>query len=147
MLMNIAIGAFMIIVTTMIHAEGMVLVMRAVRVREAQRQSMDHRSRVYRIGGVVLIMFLVAVLEIAAWATLFIVLNSIDGIEQALYFSAVTFTTLGYGDIVLDERWRLLASFEAANGIIMFGWSTAIVIAAVQRVYIGERPASPGRND
>lgn len=146
MLINIAIGAFMIIITTMIHAEGMVLVMRAVRVRVARQQSMGHRSRVYRVSGVVLIMFLVAVLEVAAWATLFLLLDSIEGIEQALYFSAVTFTTLGYGDIVLDERWRLLASFEAANGIIMFGWSTAIVIAAVQRVYLGEKPGSPTRN-
>ena len=39
---------------------------------------------------------------------------------------------------MLDERWRLLASFEAANGIIMFGWSTAIVVAAVQRIYFSE---------
>jgi hypothetical protein len=51
----------------------------------------------------------------------------------------VTFTTLGYGDIVLDERWRLLASFEAATGIIMFGWTTAIVLAAVQSTYFGKK--------
>ena len=49
----------------------------------------------------------------------------------------VTYTTLGYGDVVLIERWRLLSSFEATNGIIMFGWTTAIVIAAVQRIYFG----------
>ena len=54
----------------------------------------------------------------------------------------VTFTTLGYGEIVLDEQWPLLASFEAANGIIMFGWTTAIVIAAVQRVYFGDAKKS-----
>ena len=47
----------------------------------------------------------------------------------------VTYTTLGYGDIVLHERWRVLASFEAANGIIMFGWTTAIVMAVIRQVY------------
>ena len=47
----------------------------------------------------------------------------------------VTFTTLGYGDVLLDENWQLLASFEAANGMIMFGWTTAIIIAVVQRVH------------
>ena len=55
--------------------------------------------------------------------------------EAALYFSMVTFTTLGYGDVLLDERWRLMAAFEAANGIIIFGLSTAVVVAVVQRVY------------
>ena len=71
-------------------------------------------------------------------------MNAIQGFERALYFSMVTFTTLGYGDIVLHERWRLLASSEAANGVIMFSWTTAIVIAAVQRVYFSEEPERHG---
>ena len=50
-------------------------------------------------------------------------------------FMVITLTTLGYGDIVLTEQWRLLAAIEAANGIIMFGWSTALVIAVVQRTF------------
>ena len=49
---------------------------------------------------------------------------------------------LGYGEIVLDERWRLLASFEAANGIIMFGWTTAVVVAVVHRVYFVDKGKS-----
>ena len=68
------------------------------------------------------------------------VLEAIQGFENAFYFSMVTYTTLGCGDIVLDERWRLLSSFEAANGIIMFGWTTAIVIYVVQRVYATGKP-------
>lgn len=51
-----------------------------------------------------------------------------------MYFSMVTFTTLGYGDITLGGDWRLLASFEAANGIIMFGWTTALIVAYLQRM-------------
>ena len=53
----------------------------------------------------------------------------------------MTFTTLGFGDITLDENWRLVSSFEAANGLLMFGWSTALIFAAVQWVYAGrQRP-------
>lgn len=51
----------------------------------------------------------------------------------------VTFTTLGYGDIVLGQSWRLLASFHAATGIIMFGWTTAILMTVVQHSYFGRK--------
>jgi len=60
--------------------------------------------------------------------------GAIEQLESALYFSMVTFTTLGYGDVTLSTDWRLLASFEAANGIMMFGWSTTLVAAFIQRL-------------
>jgi hypothetical protein len=47
----------------------------------------------------------------------------------------VTYTTLGYGDVLLDENWRVPASYQAVNGIIMFGWTTAIIIYAIRQVY------------
>jgi hypothetical protein len=92
----------------------------------------------YSVAGVVLLMFLVSIIEVLVWSVTYLWLGAIDGLEQATYFSMVTFTTLGYGEIVLDEQWRLLASFEAANGIIMFGWTTAIVLATVQRIYFNK---------
>jgi len=60
--------------------------------------------------------------------------DAIEQLETALYFSMVTFTTLGYGDVTMSPDWRLLASFEAANGIIMFGWTTALIAAVIQRL-------------
>ena len=54
--------------------------------------------------------------------------------ETAHYFSTVTYTTLGYGDVTLEPAWRLLAAFQAANGTIMFGWTTAIVMAVIHRM-------------
>jgi len=56
--------------------------------------------------------------------------------EEALYFSLVTYSTLGYGDVILSDSHRLLGAFEAANGVIMLGWSTAIVVAALQKIYL-----------
>ena len=79
-------------------------------------------------------MFLAAVIEVVIWAATYLWLDAIDELEKAVYFSMVTFSTLGYGEIVLSESWRLLASFEAANGIIMFGWTTALIFAVVQRM-------------
>ncbi|MGD8543189.1 MAG: potassium channel family protein [Desulfobacteraceae bacterium] len=138
MLRNVLTGALMIIATTGIHAEGMRWAMRFFRLRGAHGDLESQRKRIYVIGGVVLIMFLVSVVEVTVWAGVYLLIGAIEGLEAALYFSTVTFTTLGYGDMVLSDQWRLLSAFEAANGIIMFGWSTAIVIAAVQRVYFSE---------
>jgi hypothetical protein len=135
MLMNILIAAFIIIATVVIHAEAMMLAVRLIRKEEGGLREKLRQAHLYRVSGIVLLMFLASLIEVLVWAIAYLALNAIEGFEQAFYFSMVTFTTLGYGDIVLQERWRLLASFEAANGIILFGWTTAIVIAVVHRVY------------
>ena len=70
------------------------------------------------------------------WATIYLLTGSLSDLGDALYFSTVTFTTLGYGDIVLSERWQLLSSFEAVNGIILFGISTAFAFAVMRRIFI-----------
>ena len=49
-------------------------------------------------------------------------------------------TTLGYGDVTLSDQWRLLSSFQAANGTIMFGWTTALIVAAVHKLYLRVDP-------
>ena len=61
--------------------------------------------------------------------------GAFDDMEPALYFTTVSYTTLGYGDVTLGPDHRQLAAIYAANGIIMFGWTTALVFAVVQRVY------------
>jgi hypothetical protein len=135
MLSNIAIGAILILFTTAVHAGGMHLALRSIRLQLTGVETRLHLNRVLRVGRVVLIMYFVAIVEVLVWSAAYLALGSVEGFEKAIYFSAVTFTTLGYGDVVLDGSRRLLSSLEAINGIIMFGWSTAIVIAALQRVY------------
>ena len=87
------------------------------------------------ISAIVLVMFLASIIEAVIWAISYLALDVIQSTEQAFYVSMLTFTTLGYGDIIISDSWRLLASLEAANGIIIFGWSTAIVVTAVQKLY------------
>lgn len=62
------------------------------------------------------------------WASVFLLLDAIATLEASLYFSVVTFTTLGYGDITLPPQWRLLASLTAVNGLIIFGLNTAFLV-------------------
>ncbi len=86
------------------------------------------------LSMVMLTMLLSNFLQMVLWAGLFRLLGEFDSASAALYFSGVTFATLGYGDVVLSPEWRLLGPLEAANGILMFGVSTAVMTAAVMDV-------------
>ena len=86
------------------------------------------------LAAVMLIMTVGSLFQVAIWAALFILLGEFDRAEASLYYSAVNFSTLGYGDIVMSDRWRLLGPLEAFNGILMFGVSTALMSATVNRV-------------
>ena len=138
MLLNLSIAALMMVITTAIHTLGMIIAV--CPLMSSTKLQVLHLTPVHfqQVGRVVLLMFFASVIEVMVWALVYLLLGAIEGFEKAAYFSMVTYTSLGYGDIVLDERWRLLASFEAVNGIIMFGWTTAIVIAVVQRVYFNK---------
>jgi hypothetical protein len=72
--------------------------------------------------------------EIALWAVLFVVCGEFPAFGTAFYHSAVNFTTLGYGDVIMTPSWRLLGPLEAANGVLMFGVSTAMIFAVIQRL-------------
>jgi hypothetical protein len=127
---KIAICVLLIVLTTTIHAWAMVFAIRAIRWTHVPKS-----WHVYRVSIVVLVMATAAILETLCWALTYIWVGAIDGLRKALYFSTVTYTTLGYGDVVLEPAWQLVAAFTSINGIIMFGWSTAIVIAAIQNIY------------
>lgn len=135
MLLNIAIACCLFLGTTVIHGAGMMLAFRVMQFEKSHHTKRIRLSRIIRISSIVILMFLVSVAEVLLWTVVYIGLEAIQEFETGLYFSMVTFTTLGYGDIFLDEKWRLLASFEAANGIMMFGWTTSIVIAVVTHVF------------
>jgi len=140
MLLNIVVAAALMVATTAIHGGGMMLAIGTMRGKGGPLRQRLEQTRIYWVGGIILLMFLVSLVEVLVWAFTYVALDAIQGFENAFYFSMVTFTTLGYGDVVAHERWHLLASFEAANGIILFGWTTAIVFAVVQRIYFRQGP-------
>jgi Ion channel len=73
-------------------------------------------------------------IQIALWAVAFLMVGEISTFEKALYCSAENYTALGYGDIILSERWRLLGPLEAINGLLLFGLSTAMMFAVLSRL-------------
>jgi len=73
-------------------------------------------------------------IETWLWALMFLLLGVFDALEPAVYFALISFTTLGFGDIILDPEWRLLSGIAAANGLILFGVSTAFLIEVMRRL-------------
>ncbi len=80
--------------------------------------------------------FLAHLVEIALWAKVFLLCGEFRDFGTACYHSAVNYTTLGYGDIIMSPAWRLLGPLEAADGALMFGVSTAMVFAVTQRLLV-----------
>ena len=135
MIVQILLGSAMIILTTVIQGGFTVAAVEMLRRRISRKVAKSNLHTTLMLSCFVLWLFLATILEVWAWAVLYLMIDVTQSVEEAAYFSTVTFTTLGYGDITLDEQWRLLSSFEGANGLLMFGWSTALIFAAVQRVY------------
>ena len=86
---------------------------------------------------ITLVMAAAHLVEIVLWAIAFQASSEFSTFEKAFCFSAQNYTTLGYGDIVLSDRWRLLGPLEAINGLLLFGLSTAVMFAALSRLVSG----------
>jgi len=84
--------------------------------------------------GVHLILLAALLAQVAVWAGGFLLCGALPDFATAFYHSAVNFTTLGYGDIVMPSGWRLLGPLEAANGVLMFGLSASAMFAVTNRL-------------
>jgi hypothetical protein len=85
-----------------------------------------------RLAGWIVFLHLI---EITSWALLYEWKGAMVDLQSALYFSAVTYTTTGYGDLVLPPEWRLVGAVEALTGILMCGWSTGFFFVVVSRMF------------
>jgi hypothetical protein len=86
------------------------------------------------ISVVIFFVFVAHLIEIALWAVLFVMCGEFPEFATAYYHSFVNYTSLGYGDVIMTPLWRLLGPLEAANGALMFGVSTAIIFAVIERL-------------
>ena len=117
-------------VCVIVHATGISSALGMARPRLEGRPF--ERERLFiRLAGWVILCHLV---EIAIWAFFYEWRSAMPDLASALYFSAVTYTTTGYGDLVLPPDWRLVGGVEALTGILMCGWSTGFFFAVVSRI-------------
>ena len=96
------------------------------------------------LGTAMLALLATALVQIALWATAFVLCGEFSDFEDTFYHSAVNFTTLGYGDIVMSRRWRLLGPLEAVNGSLMLGLSAALLFTVLGQVAESRPPRLAG---
>jgi hypothetical protein len=115
-----------------IHAYGVTFALRWLKGHDTlPRQGLWPWVFVRLAGGIVLL----HVVEITLWAFVYDLGRAMPDMQSALYFSAVTYTTTGYGDLVLPPDWRLVGAIEALTGILMCGWSTGFFFAVANRMH------------
>lgn len=135
MLENLLLAGTLIVVCVLIHFGGLLLLMRALRLSAAR---VRRNNNMMGHAGVTLaiIVGLLAILSVEIWiyALTYLAIGAIPDLKTALYFSVTTFSTVGYGDVVLHEHWRLFGSTEAVTGLIMFGWSTAFLFSIMSHM-------------
>ena len=123
-------------VTVVIHSVGtMALTGRAAEVW------IPRKERRGRLGAELLLALFVSLLlmlhlgETVVWAFFFVLVGGMPDLASAAYFSLTSYTTVGYGDVLLPEPWRLLGPLESAVGVLMLGWSTGILVAVIGTIY------------
>ncbi|HEY6488078.1 MAG TPA: ion channel [Terracidiphilus sp.] len=134
-LLPMVVGSIAALCTILIHS---VALGASVRLFRRERRLGLVGSRVWvNLGIFVLtisIAFVAHLAEIALWAALFVLCGEFKSVELAYYHSAVNYTTLGYGDLIMTPSWKLLGPLEAADGALMFGVSTAMIFTIAQRL-------------
>jgi hypothetical protein len=123
-------------VTVIMHGVGTVAV--TGRVAGLLAGGTERRGRLgmeLLLAQLVGLLLLLHLAEAVVWALFFVLVGGLPDLESAAYFSLTSYTTVGYGDMVLPARWRLLGPLEAAVGVLMLGWSTGILVAVIGVTY------------
>lgn len=153
MLRIIAVGIMMVGATVMFHATGTIWWNMSLHRKLPQHKGkMQSWDTLYALASTAVVLLLLLFSEAVLWAGLYFVLADETGLrpfQNALYFSLETFTTVGYGDITLKGGWRILTGIEAMNGILLFGWSTAMLYNLVNFIWTHtmQNQQAPAKNN
>ena len=143
MFLQIAIGTGLLLVNITIAAVAAMLLEVFFQQAHGWLMREPHRPKlVMLLAGVSLWVLGVVTAAVWVWAGALWWLGAFATLEEAVHFSLAAFTTLGLGDVVPAKEWRLLAGMEAANGLLNFGLLTALLIAALRQIRLGQVKAS-----
>jgi hypothetical protein len=133
MLLQLSLASAMVIITLLIHLTGLALLLRLLKSRR-RLLAPTRMAPIAILLGAAIGIFAIHTVEIWLYAALYLALGALHGFEVALYFSTVTYASVGYGDVLLPKDWRILGAIEGATGIIMLGWSTAFLVSLLAKL-------------
>ena len=142
MLSSIFIAAILVAVTVAVHAAGFALVLRSF-IKSRTTLPTRPWPIAWLLIRVTWLLILMHVVEITVWALFYLAKGCLPDAEAAFYFSGVTYTTIGYGDLVLAKPWRILGPVEGLTGILMCGLSTGLFFAVLSKVFGARFSAEP----
>jgi len=133
-----AISTALLVLCVAIHGVGLFSLNQALRT-EANQERISRITPLSLRGAAftfVIVIALVAIhgVEIWAYALVFLAIGAVSGIENALYYSTISYSTVGYNDIHILDEWKLLGAFESIAGMILLGWSTAFFFRMLGRI-------------
>jgi len=133
MLRQILFGGAISIANIAIHALVMTIVVQVVQRASANSKIGPSVYLVMIMIPTVLVLMITHTVEVAVWAFAYLIVNAAPEDTDRLYFAFVNYTTLGYGDVTPVPRWRLLGPMTAMNGVLLFGWSTAVIFEVLRK--------------
>jgi len=143
MLMPLLLGSLTVVISMGVQVVAVILMVRyllkVMDQQQAKPESFTFDALI--LSTVLLVLFGGHLVQIGIWAALFLQLGEFSDFETAFYHSAVNFAALGYGDIVMSARWRLLGAFEAGNGVLMFGLSAGTLFAVMSQMFVRRKPS------
>ncbi len=135
MILSLSLGLGMYVLTLCVQMVPIAILIRIATSRHPRSlMRPSYGANFILLQLVAALLLLVHLVNIALWAVLFWLCGEFAGFEAAYYHSAVNYSSLGYGDIVMSARWRLLGPLETIDGIVMFGISTALIFALMMRL-------------
>jgi len=144
MVTTILIAFALVAVTVAVHASGLAVLLMSLRKR-ANFPPTRHWPIAWLLIHIACSLILLHMAEISVWALFYLWSGCLPDPEAALYFSGVTYTTIGYGDLVLAKPWRILGPIEGLTGVLMGGLSASFFFAIVHRIHESLRSEATGR--
>jgi hypothetical protein len=130
-------GGAVSICNIVIHALVMTAVVRASQVTVARTASGPTLLLIAVMIATVSVLMAAHACEVIVWSVAYGLVDAAPANSDLLYFAFVNYTTLGYGDVLPLERWQLLGPMTAMNGVLLFGWSTAVIFEVLRKAMVG----------
>ena len=133
MLRQFLVGTAVSLCNIAIHAMVMVAVIQVARVAGERARSRQSLRLIAVMSGTALVLMAAHLTEVLVWSLAYSLISIAPPGTDLVYFAFVNYTTLGYGDVTPLERWHLLGPMAAMNGVLLFGWSTAVIFEVMRR--------------